>query len=261
MDHQETKYTCNRCHYTTDVVSSFKRHLTRKTPCKATFSNKEPSTILKEFQEKRENEKTYKCKFCDKTFKYRQSRYLHQKQHDSENIVSQVTQRVMATLGKPFVVNNITNNTHIEANNNIQLNAFGKENLDHITKPFLDQCVKRRDKGLLELVHKMHFDENAPENSNIKITNKKMPFIQYHNGNKWMLEKKDKVLNEVIDKSHWMMQEHFDDHEHEYRETRYLSENMINYVREWLEKVSDKERDIYSELLTDVYLLIYNATN
>ena len=264
-------FKCERCHYETIYLSTLKKHLSRKKPCQPLYCTRSCEELLSDYTRVNKHTGAYKCTFCDKVFGTRQGKYNHQqvcivKQELQDNIcqglVDKIKESVIQSM-KDRPVTIINNNTTINntANNTIHINAFGKENLDHIPKSFLDQCVKRRDKGLLELVQKIHFDERVKENHNLKITNKKMPFIHMHNGNKWMLEKKDKVLNQVIDKSHGMMQNHFEDYEDEYKETRYLSENMLNYVREWLEKVSDKDRQVYDSLLTDVYLLIYNATN
>lgn len=265
-------YQCERCHYDTKYLSALKNHLSRKKPCAPLFATNSCEELLKAHEKQNKHSASYKCTFCHKSFGTRQGKYNHQlicmkklenQDETCQEIVDKIKESVLKTLIKDkkqslTIINNTTiNNTE----NNIQINAFGKENLEHITKSFLDQCVKRRDKGLLELVQKIHFNDNALENQNIKITNMKMPFIKYHNGNNWILEKKDKVLNEVIDKSHGMMQNHFDDHEDEYKETLYLSENMLNYIRDWLEKVSDKDKEVYDSLLTDVYLLIYNAKN
>jgi mannose/cellobiose epimerase-like protein (N-acyl-D-glucosamine 2-epimerase family) len=113
--------------------------------------------------------------------------------------------------------------------NNITINAFGKESLDHISAQFLDQRVRRTDKGLVELIEKIHFDPGHQQNCNLKITNMRLPIMQIHNGTTWKYDRKERILNELVDKGHGMMQEHFDDHEDSIKEQ--LSETMFDHIR------------------------------
>jgi mannose/cellobiose epimerase-like protein (N-acyl-D-glucosamine 2-epimerase family) len=148
---------------------------------------------------------------------------------------------------------NVTINNNIT--NNIQVNAFNHEDLSHISKSFIERCVKRTNKGLVELVEQVHFSEKATQNNNIRITNKKLPLIQVHNGDKWSF-RKEKILSEVFDKGHSIMQEHFDDNEDELKSN--MSTTMFGYIKEWLEKMSDYEKKTMETVLTDIYLLIVN---
>ena len=90
----------------------------------------------------------------------------------------------------------------------------------------------------------------------MSITNKKLPLIQVHNGDKWSFERKEKLLSEVFDKGHSIMQEHFDDNEDELKSN--MSTTMFGYIKEWLENMSDHEKKTMETVLTDIYLLIVN---
>jgi hypothetical protein len=155
------------------------------------------------------------------------------------------------------VKNMTTNITTTNNNNSIVINAFGSECVDHITDNFLDQCVRRRDKGLVELIEKIHFD--CPENQNMRVKNVKLPFIQCHNGQKWVYDKKDRVLNHLVDKGHGMMQEHLDDNDDRIREN--MSQTMYDCIVEWMEKIHDRDKNTLESVLTDIYLLILNSSS
>jgi transposase-like protein len=263
MDNQ---YTCKRCHYTTPYIASLKRHLGRVNHCPHTYSSDSCEMLLNDLIQKKNDEKRYKCRHCDKTFKHRQTRYAHEKTHSSHgsaDLAKQVAditllvKSLQESLKSQTVMNANINNGNI-TNNNITINAFNKEDLSHITKQFLDRCVVRRDKGLKELVQKIHYDENAKSNYNLRISNMKHPFIQYHNGTKWQYEKKDKILREVIDKSHSIMQDHFDEYVDEFKND--MSETMFCCIKEWLGKMSEKDRKVIEPLLDDLYLLIINSS-
>ena len=45
-----------------------------------------------------------------------------------------------------------------------------------------------------------HFNEEHPENQNIKITNKKEPYIKVRKNNKWELQDKDETISDLIDR-------------------------------------------------------------
>lgn len=256
-------YTCPRCHYETKVAQYLKRHLSRVKPCDPIFSSQDPKEALEAFTAQKVMNKVHTCKYCAKKFAHRQSKCVHKKQclrnknAALEERVKELENLLEKDYGQVVITNNVTNNN--QTINQIQINAFSREDVGHIVtnKRFLEQCVKRTNKGLVELANKVHFDKNKPENNNLKITNKKMPYIQYHNGTKWMFDKKEKILNEVIDKSYGIMQDHFDDHEDEIKNN--MSNTMFSYIKEWMAKMSDKDKKIIEPLLEDLHILILNG--
>jgi hypothetical protein len=263
MTETDKTFTCARCHYETKVAQYLKRHLSRVHPCEPLHSNEDPKHLLDAFNASISANKLHKCVYCDKGFSHRQSKSVHQKSClqrrnvTLEERVKQLEDMLSKRENNVTITNNFNNNS--QTINQIQINAFSKEDPSHIlkNKHFLDQCVRRTNKGLVELADKMHFDKNKPENNNLRITNKKHPFIQYHNGNKWMYEKKDKILNQVIDHSYGIMQDHFDDNEHEIKNN--MSNAMFSYIKEWMEKMSDKDKEVIEPLLEDLHILILNG--
>jgi hypothetical protein len=154
---------------------------------------------------------------------------------------------------------NTTNNINSNTNNVIIVNGFGQESLDHITIPFLDQCLRRRDKGLIELIEKIHFDPDHRENRNVRATNVKAPVMQIHDGCAWRYGRKSKVLNDIVDKGHGMMQEHLDDNEERIRSD--TSEYMFRHIQDWMEKMQDRDKRTLEDVLVDIYVLILNNNN
>jgi hypothetical protein len=176
-------------------------------------------------------------------------------------------QRVIATNGINIqagtIINNTTshhtNNTRNQTNNQtiVNINAFGHESLNHITPQFLDRCVLRRDKGLVELIGKIHFDPKHAENNNIKATNKRSNVVSVHNGTAWRYDRKDRVLDRLVDEGHGMMQEHFEDNEDRIREAH--SETMFEVIRKWMDKMQERDKKTVDSVLTDIYILLLNA--
>lgn len=273
------EHVCPTCGYKTTRAYNLKLHLNKKTPCA-------PKT---------QNECCYECCFCSKKFKYKTHMYSHQKLcnistqkelYEIKEDLRDEFERKLEEFKKEFLLNQkqtITNNTTTNnIQNNITIHAYGNESVSHINDAMLDRYVKRTNKGLVQLIEQIHFNPSFPQNANLRITNKKLPFIEYHNGDKWLFEKKDKIVHDLIDKSHNMMQTHFDDNEDRMKDS--MNETMYEYVKSWLdhmrrgmrwgeersrpvsqcnERNNDDEKsfkDVVDPVLADVYLLILNNT-
>jgi cyclopropane fatty-acyl-phospholipid synthase-like methyltransferase len=65
------------------------------------------------------------------------------------------------------------------------------------------------------------------------------------------------VLGDLVDRGHGIMQDHFDDHEGRFRED-YAA--MFDHIREWMDKMQEKDRKTYGSVITDMYILVLNAT-
>jgi hypothetical protein len=156
------------------------------------------------------------------------------------------------------VFNQTSIQNHVNVTNNVIVNAFGQEDVEHITPAFLDQCVRRTNKGMVELIEKIHFNKDKAENRNLKATNVKVPLIRYHDGTTWKYGRKDRILDQLVDKGHDMMQGHFEDHEDIIRES--VSDSMFDHIHTWLDKVREKDRRTWDDVVTDIYILILNST-
>lgn len=105
--------------------------------------------------------------------------------------------------------NNITNNNYNTTNNNnstnmtvININNFGEENTKYITKDYILALLEKPFQAIPELIKYTHFNKDHPENHNIKITNKKEPFVKVLKNNKWELMDKKDTICDLIDKKH-----------------------------------------------------------
>ena len=50
------------------------------------------------------------------------------------------------------------------------------------------------------MIKHTHFNEEHPENQNIKITNKKEPYVKIMKDNKWELQDRKNTITDLIDK-------------------------------------------------------------
>ena len=94
-----------------------------------------------------------------------------------------------------------TNTNNIETQNiNIIIKAFGNENTDYIDDKAILSCISKVYKSIPTLLEKIHFDPKHPENHNIKITNKKLPYASVMGNNqKWKtVDRKDAIETMVL---------------------------------------------------------------
>ena len=146
----------------------------------------------------------YICSGCNKSFKHR--RYL--KQHISrynckiknsysqeevtelkhllankDEIISELKNQIEKLLTK---VGNTTNNTTNNNTININIRAFGNENLSYIKEGFIKELITRGPyMAIPKLLKEIHFNPEHKENNNIKILNRKEKYAKRYNGEKW----------------------------------------------------------------------------
>jgi len=160
---------------------------------------------------------------------------------------------------------NITNNTnnHIINNNqqncnnqtlNINLVAFGKEDMDQLSNLELFKIIKKGFKSVPELMKVIHFDENRPENHNIYIPNMSRNYVMIFDGEKWGLVDGTDTIENI-----------FDDGRNFLAERKEKIDKLINDKnRKCLIKFDRFNRDIdncpdkKNEILNDIKLILYN---
>ena len=76
--------------------------------------------------------------------------------------------------------NNTTDsyNTDNSTHNTININNYGCENKDYITKDYLVKLLKAPFQAIPKLIEYTHFNKDHPENQNIKLPNKKQPYVK-----------------------------------------------------------------------------------
>jgi hypothetical protein len=160
-------------------------------------------------------------------------------------------------------ITNITNNTinnatNITINNNsfnVNINSFGKEKLDHITEADYKKYLNSFFKGLSNLIEKIHFDENVPENHNISFTNLRSKYINIYDNNKWIIIDKNEIVDKIISKKYELLNNKFE----ELKENNKLTNKITANFEEFQENYNNDEAQKNTK--ENIKMLLYNNRN
>ena len=158
------------------------------------------------------------CPYCYKRFsrsdslnrhngrcKIKKKEYENDKQEIKE--LKAIVEKLLVENKGNTITNNTNNNTSNSHNttnnmtNNIIIHNYGDENTKYITSDYILKLLKNKPfKAIPELIKHTHFNEEHPENQNIKITNKKEPYVKIRKNDKWELQNKEDTINDLIDR-------------------------------------------------------------
>ena len=239
---KEKTYSCNSCHKVFARSDSLKRHLNGT--CK----------VLK--QQELEKESIYQQLLSKFEAIEKKNQELEKRVHRMERV-----NRLKSVHGTTN--NNTTNNTNNNiTNNNVQvaqLNqqvnikvlAFQKEDLSHIGNELYPEILRRGFSSVESLVKYVHFDKNKPENHNIYISNMRDQYAIVFDGQDWRLERRDDVLQKLIDDKSSILSSKFD----ELIET--LDEPTIRKFRRVLDEIDADH--VANKMKKELRLLLYNS--
>jgi hypothetical protein len=154
--------------------------------------------------------------------------------------------------------NNIDNQNNIEnqTNNNtinIHINAFGKENTDYLDDQAIVECIDRIFNSVPAILKRIHFDPDHPENHNIKITNKKLPYASVMGDNRtWKTVNKKDAIESMVAKGYNFLDEKYADTKN------HLSKRRQQHFEGFQDKFADEDKEMHKQLMTNVELLVLN---
>jgi hypothetical protein len=125
-----------------------------------------------------------------------------EKDNEIKDLKEMVEKLLVNSGGNTNISNNNSNsNNNTNSNNTININNYGEEDTKYITSDYVLNLLKFKPaKAIPELIKHTHFNDEYPENQNIKITNKKGPHIKIMKNNKWELQNKEETITDLIDR-------------------------------------------------------------
>ena len=153
---------------------------------------------------------------------------------------------------KHFSINQTINNVNNTQNNIMVINSFGKENLNHITIEDYKKYLNKFFPGFIEFIEKIHFDENAPQNHNIFISNLKSKYLSVFDDGKWITKEKNDIIDDLIIKKYNLLSDKCEQLE----ESKQINDKTIRNFEELCENYDNKESQKTTK--KNIMLMIYN---
>ena len=143
---------------------------------------------------------------------------------------------------------NITNNNtiHNTTNNTININNYGDENLKHLRSKDFADLLNGIYGAVPKLIKQIHFDPEHPENQNIKLPNKKYPYLKILKNSKWELVDKKPELLDLIDSKYFILKERY------YKILEKNKYNLSNLQKKTIDNFIDKYQEEDKAMLLDL---------
>jgi hypothetical protein len=257
-------YDCKRCGYKTEYKQSLIRHLNRAKPCDETYDTTPREAILKELQRKHDSESIHTCVYCNAEFTFKNNMFRHQKNCKKKVDNSEINElkeqmKQMALQLEELKLNgtHTVNNTNNVQNNiiNIQLKDFGLESQAHLTTEFLNKCFA--DKGLVSLIENLHFDQEAPQNHNVRLRSRKQELMEVFSHGKWLVKDQDQTLTELIQSGYRILRMHGKRNKENIMEEEGIDEVDYDEIVQWLETIYE-DRKVQKPIKRDLIILFMN---
>lgn len=161
-----------------------------------------------------------------------------------KQIYTKTQQNMMVEIDKlkTLLVKKQQNN--INMNIEIVINNFGFENTTYLSDNYLTKLLEIPLGAIKKLVKKI------AENHNINITNKKIPYISLYDNNKWILEDKKEVLENIVDNGYTIIDEHYLESSNNLTDKQ--KERYIHFQTNY----ENGDKELKKRLLKDVELTI-----
>ena len=223
--------------------------------------------------EDQENKGKFSCTYCDKIYSRLDNLNRHIlnsckkkkefKKSQNENLElkeiiknqsKQITNIEKMLSGPNSTTNNTMNNnySHNTIHNTININNYGEENLDMLTDEFKRQCVTRPYYALTKIIKKIHFNDEYPENKNIRLVNKRDNKLQILNDGKWNYRDKDEAIKYALDDSNEKLDKFYQEKSNQLRKIIRMS------CKEIIKSVQESDPELMKNLYKEMDLILFN---
>lgn len=236
-------FRCPRCLYETPYKFNMKKHILRKKMCSAVYSDisieelkvdsvsRSPMLIIHAQNYLLNISQDLRCTRCLKYFSRKDSLKRHLKScpfqilDQYEGIVSKIT---------------------------ITINSYGNENLSYLSHQFIKElCLRSPIPTVIhKLIREIHFNQNHPENFNIKLKNERSKFAEIYTHNTWKKIPKCELITTIIHDKATMIDDVFE----EFNMSR--TSAHINFDKQYY----DNEGKFHRELRKNTECLLLNLS-
>jgi|NorSeaMetagenome_1021524.scaffolds.fasta_scaffold15332_1 hypothetical protein len=253
IDDNHKKHTINT------ILTPKTRQLTPKNTENNTtnISNKECPYCCKEFSRVDSLTRHLKvCKSKKKTEKQDKITLLEKEKEELLKTVEKLLIECSIKSNNNTINSNNSNNTNSNnTNNTIIINNYGDENTKYITKEFIVNLLANKPfKAIPEMIKHTHFNKEHPENQNIKITNKKEPYVKIMKDNKWEYQDRKNTITDLIDKHHIKIT----DEKVEQKVEKHCNSTQKNNIERCNDLYVNEDEDYLKRLYNESELVIIN---
>jgi len=284
-------YDCKICNFSSKIKTHLNRHLKTKKHLnnvnnyveendkKTTQNLKIPHFPLKIPHNPSQisnhtNKELYKCEYCNKEFSRKDNLNRHITKNckkkseldkmENENskiiekqnkIIDLQSKQINKLLEKNAKQINNTQNNNNSTNiiNNIHINNYGEENLEMLTDEFKERCITRPFYAIIDIIKKIHFNDDYPENKNMRLVNKRDNKIQVLTDGKWQYRYKDEAVKYAFDDSNERLEQFYLEKSHKFRKfIKLCCEDIIKNIHEC-------EPELMKELYKEMDLILLNG--
>jgi hypothetical protein len=276
-------YDCKCCNFSTKLKSNYTRHLkTNKhknvIQSYPKLSKCYPNVIQSYPNNKLVSEKQHRCKYCDKTYKYRSGlskhiKYTCKKNKDEDfqelarllnekerqlvlketkmEIEMKKMQRQIDKLTSKLQIQNINQGFVQNGNNviNIQLLNHKDTDYSHLTANDYMSCIADCNKCVKTLIEKVHFNSNKPENMNIYLSNIKGKYLMIYKGNTWQIQDKKTQVDDLYDSNEFVLETWYDEYKEKYP-------SIIASFQKYLQ--NRDENEVLNSIKEEILVMLYN---
>ena len=230
-------FRCEYCNKSFSRSDNLHRHQERS--CKMKKLKKlEDENKMKELEDENQKAKTI----------------IQQSEQEKDKLCQQI-EKLLEKVGTTHITNHTTNtldNSTKINNQNINLNNFGEENLEMLTSKFMKSMIKYPFTAIPKIIKRTHFNDNHPENKNIRMLNKKDNKLQIRKNNKWEYVDKKDTLKQLISNNNEHLDKYYEDN-NEKLEAIYQD----RYIK-FQEKFSSEDNSIFKDIGKVTELLFWN---
>jgi len=254
------------------------QHLEKKNVCEALLNDIDVETLLEEVKPSVKS-KLFKCPDCKKGFSHPSGLSRHKKtctKHD-DNVNSAINelkeklasvQQELDTLRSQqthgIQTTHVTGDQNITINNCntyvMMLNNFGSEDVSHVIedKAFLDKCLKTLPTGIPDVVKKIYYSPDKPENKTVMLKSTRRNTAVVHNDGLWEEKHLNQVVPTMIQKGSKILSNHLIDKGVFSEDTDSDERETLNAKYGYISSVVIQKRPEYDVVSSAVKANIYN---
>ena len=203
--------------------------------------------------EKTECKKKYRCEYCNKgyTRKDNLKRHLANGCTEKSKLKDENEKLHLIIEEQKGKIDNMVCQNNIQINN-INMNIFGKENLDMVTDDVKKELIKGPFKMMPRLVEMIYFNKKYPENHILKLVNKNKEILKIHKNKGWELVDKNETIDYILEDKNYTVDNFYDTN------TEIFSK-MVKQTYENFRKMFDnRDKELWKQIKRDVDLLLWN---